>query len=221
MTGPERIRAAIMAVLESVPGIGVTHNYERFSKQNDSFQALFSVAESEAPEARRIVRGWCVHRQSWREYPYDTGKNRIRTRWVVTGYASLLDTEKSELSFDAVLDRATAAFRARPVLHDDTGMALCHTRTDEGGAGLQVEDSGPVMFAGLLCHRALCSLVTEHLEEIEPGISDPCICKDETTPPGIPRPLFVAAIDPVDTIAPAAELTVSIKQTNGKGGNHA
>jgi hypothetical protein len=33
---------------------------------------------------------------------------------------------------------------------------------DEGDAGVQVPESGPVMFAGVLCHAARLTLATRH-----------------------------------------------------------
>ena len=130
-------------------------------------------------------------------------RNRVRTRWLIRGFASLVDAQATELAFDRLLDDMAATVRAATVLYDAQGDALGHTVTDDG-AGLQLDESGPVMFAGVLCHGATFSLTTEHLEEIEPNISDPTASPrpgEETE--GCPR--YVAAIDPADVPAPAAE----------------
>lgn len=196
MSGHKRIRAALVALLETVPGIGTLHNYERFSKNPKEFHALYLQGQN--------IRGFYVRRQSYRETPYSTMKNRVRTRWVIKGFASLVDADATELVFDELLDAIAATLRAKPVLFENMLTPLCHTVTDDG-AGLQLEDSGPVMFAGVLCHGATFSLTTEHLEEIEPNISDPTASPE----PGEDKegcPGYLAAIDPADVAAPAAEV---------------
>ena len=196
MTGHKRIRAALVALLEAVPGIGTLHNYERFASKPKEFQALYLQGQD--------IRGFYVRRQSYRETPYSTMKNRVRTRWVIRGFASLVDADATELAFDDLLDAIAAMLRAKPVVYDADGNGLCHTVTDDS-AGLQLEDSSPVMFAGVLCHGATFSLTTEHLEEIEPNISDPTA----SPRPGEEKegcPSYLAAIDPADVTAPAAEV---------------
>lgn len=196
ITGHERIRAALIALLRAVPGTGRVHEYERFSGKPKDFQALYMQG--------RDIRGFYVRRQSYRETPFSSLRNRVRTRWILKGFASLVDADATELAFDRLLDELAATLRATPILFDADGNALCHTVTDDG-TGLQLDESGPVMFAGVLCHGATCSLTTEHLEEIEPGISDPTARpKPGEDIPGCPR--YVAAIDPADAPAPAAEV---------------
>jgi len=196
ISGHERIRTALLELLRAVPGIGHVHAYERFSKTPQGFQALYQQGD--------VILGWYVHRQSWRELPFSSLQNRVRTRWVIQGFASLLDANETELAFDTLIDAVARAVRKRPVLFDAQENALCHTVQDDG-AGLQLEESGPVMFAGVLCHAAKFSLGTEHMEEIEPDISDPTAC-----PPSGKEtkgcPDYRAAIAPKDVSAPAAEL---------------
>jgi len=199
MTGHERIRAALVALLQSVPGMGAVHNYERFSKSPKDFQALYLQGQD--------IRGFYVRRQSYRELPHSSTRNKVRTRWLIRGFASLVDAEASELAFDRLLDDMAAAVRTRPVLLDAEDNALGHTVTNDG-AGLQLEESGPVMFAGVLCHGATFSLTTEHLEEIEPGISDPTACSS--------APYLLASLTPADVTAPAAE----VKAPFALGGNN-
>lgn len=203
MTGHERIRAALVALLQTVPSMGAVHNYERFSRNPKDFQALYQQG--------RDIRGFFVRRQSWREMPYSSTRNKVRTRWTIRGFASLVDADATELAFDRLLDEVAATVRAKPVFYDAEDNALCHTVTDDG-ASLQLDESGPVMFAGVLCHAATFSLTTEHLEEIEPHISDPTAAPKDSEEPGQPGaghercPFMRAAIDPADVAAPAAEL---------------
>jgi hypothetical protein len=192
MTGHERIRAALVALLQTVPGIGVVHNYERFSKAPKDFQALYQQGQN--------IRGFYVRRQSYRELPYSSTRNKVRTRWTVRGFASLVDADATELAFDRLLDDMAALVRAKPVLFDTKDNELCHTVTDDGAA-LQLIESGPVMFAGVLCHGAAFSLTTEHLEEIERFVSDPTACN---------VPYLLASLTPADVTAPAAEAKVPL-----------
>lgn len=207
MSGHKRIRAALVALLETVPGMGTLHNYERFASKPKDFQALYLQGQN--------IRGFYIRRQSYRETPYSTMKNRVRARWIIKGFASLVDADATELAFDDLLDAIAATLRATPILFDANGNALCHTVTDDS-AGLQLEESGPVMFAGVLCHGATFSLTTEHLEEIEPNISDPTA----SPKPGQEKegcPGYLAAIDPADVTAPAAEVKAPFA-TDSEGG---
>lgn len=210
MSGHERIRAALIALLRAVPGIGTVHEYERFSKDQQGFQALYQQGN--------VILGWYVRRQSYRENIFSSTRNRVRTRWIIQGFASLVDASASELAFDKLLDAVAAAVRTRPVLYDAEDNALCHTVTDEGAA-LQLEEAGPVMFAGVLCHGAKFTLGTEHLAQIEPLVSDPTAGpKDgdgaggdqggpgDESGGGNACPTYRAVIDPSDLPAPAAEL---------------
>lgn len=202
MIGHECIRAALVALLTTVPGIGCLHSYERFSEDSRELQALYLQGNE--------IRGFHIRRQSWREMPYSSTRNKVRTRWLIRGFASRVDARGSELAFDSLLDDIATAVRAKPVLYDANGNALCHTVTDEG-ASLQLEESGPVMFADVWCHSATFSLSTEHLEENECFISDPMASPDPSAPnnpaPGEREcPYMIAVIHPSNVAAPAAAL---------------
>lgn len=203
MTSTQRIRNELQALISSVPGTGQVHPYERFAVKSQEFARLYQQGQR--------VQGFFVHRQGSREYQYSSQLNRVRTRWVIRGFASLVDAEATELAFDDLLDALRAAVRARPVLYDAADNALAHTSTDDG-AGLQLDESGPVMFAGVLCHGATFSLTTEHLEEIEPYISDPTASPGPVDPENPTQqeqncPCYRAAIIAADVSAPAVELT--------------
>lgn len=199
MSGHGRIRAALMTLLQTVPGIGRVHNYERFSKSPQDFQKLYQDGND--------ILGWYVRRQSYRELPFTSTRNRVRTRWVLQGFAGLVDGKATELAFDNLIDAIAEAVRARPVLYDAEGKGLCHTVTDDG-AGLQLEESGPVMFAGVLCHGARFGLTTEHMEQVAIGGSDAEECAS---------PCLRLAIDPVDVQAPASEVMTLLVQAGNRG----
>lgn len=147
------IRDAIVAKLQTVAGIGVVHGFERYAEQVPKFKELYVQAGK--------VNGWLVRRASWRRAPFSNERRMVITRWQIRGYSSLLDGDQSELAFDLVLDRIADAFDADETLGD-----LLYASDADNLAGIQLEDSGPVMFAGVLCHSARLALTTIHLVEI-------------------------------------------------------
>jgi len=147
------IRDAIVAKLQTVAGIGVVHGFERYAEQVPKFKDLYVQGGK--------VNGWLVRRASWRREPFSNERRMVITRWQIRGYASLVDAEQSELAFDLVLDHIADAFDADETLGD-----LLYASDADNLAGIQLEDSGPVMFAGVLCHSARLALTTVHLVEI-------------------------------------------------------
>ena len=163
MSYNQKIRAAIKATLEKVPNSGVIHEYERFSKDPKSFSAMYLK--------NNALLGWHIRRLNISEQKFSSMYNRVTITWRIRGFAGLVDGAGSELVFDELIDNIRAAFRRLPVLCDQAGEELAKTVVN-GQAGVQVQNSEPVMFAGVLAHRVTLALTTEHLEEIEPVISD-------------------------------------------------
>lgn len=145
----ETIRAAIVARLNATPGIGRVHSYERFARSEKEFRDLYA-------DGNRIL-GWHVRRTK----THSVGRgaaHQVAHNFSIRGFMSLEDASASELAFDALIESIRAAFRA-----DDTLGGLARTCSDETGAGVQVADSGPVMFAGVLCHAATLQLTVHTL----------------------------------------------------------
>lgn len=149
------IRSAIVAVLNGVPNIGVVHNRERHAADQAKLKALYYDA--------RIgqIRGWFVRRLTTQE----TGQLRTDTvehiRWRIVGVMAFDDASESELTFDALIESVRDAFRADDTL--DGTVDQCSVPVDGGGAGesaIQLDDSGPVMFGGVLCHSARLGINT-------------------------------------------------------------
>lgn len=163
MSMDRKVRAGLASLLRRVPGIGVVHEYERFTKNERQFQELY-VRDGQ-------LLGWHLRRGTVKETIFDTQVFRVRTRWHIRGLAALVDSKASELAFDALVDQVRRTFRRFPELKNEEGRGYARTLTDEG-AGVAVDESGPVMFAGALCHSVKLSLVTEHFEEIEPKLSE-------------------------------------------------
>lgn len=144
-------RAAIVAVLEGVAGIGRVHSFERYAKAEGKLREIYTIGGR--------LEGWFVRRTATR---VTAPALRIRTvihRWRIRGYMGLEDAEQSELAFDARLEAIRAAFDASTTLG-----GVCETTHVDDLAGAQLEDSSPVMFAGVLCHGARFALSTRHRE---------------------------------------------------------
>ncbi len=142
------VRAAIVATLESVPGIGVVHAYERYAKKVGEFAALYQRDD--------LLLGWYVHRRAERTATIGVGHDTTTTEWLITGYRALEDDVASALAFDSLVDAVIDAFRADHTLGGVVG-SIVDPDTKEGPGLIE---SQPVMFAGVLCHRAILRLVT-------------------------------------------------------------
>jgi len=142
------IRAAIVAKLNAIPGIGTVNAYQRYADDMRDLEAMY-VDDG-------VLHGWFVRRLTVKEEAHSRGRNVETTQWLVHGYMAINDAAQSELAFDALLDAVRDAFRYWPPL---PGLGLL-SDLDGGQAGIAVTESAPVLFAGVLCHSASCLLVT-------------------------------------------------------------
>lgn len=154
MTAVAAIRAAIVATLRSVPGIGVVNDHERYAKAVDGLRALY------VPSGEQQLRGWWVRRVKLAERDRVLPRSIEYTQWRIQGVMALDDASASELAFDDLIETARAAFRA----NDTLGGTVSQCALPDGSeAGLQLLDAGPVNFAGVLCHGARLSLTTQRI----------------------------------------------------------
>ena len=136
------IRAQYKAILETVAGIGVVHDYARLAVDWAKFLELYKD-----PATEKIL-GWDISRESSPATKYIIGGASPNARadrshvFLIRGYAGLQDSTGSEKTFqdlvDAVLDKflplATlngAALAADPMVltlvgERMFGSALCH-----------------------------------------------------------------------------------------------
>lgn len=141
------IRAAIVAKLKTVAGIGQVYDYERYGKTDKDFREIYA--------ARDRVLGWHVRRVARREAPVF---NEVMTDWEIRGFMGLEDAAASELDFDTLVDAICDAWRADPTL----GRAVLYPH-DNARVVPELADSGPALFAGVLCHSARLKLTTRHV----------------------------------------------------------
>ncbi len=144
------IRAAIVAKLRAVPGIGQVHDYERYAKAEKDFRGLYQ-------DGSRLL-GWHVRRVKARETSPSMSRRHRRVTWQIRGFMSFDDAAASEMAFDGLIESVIDAFRGDENLG---GVVDATVEPDgDGLAGIQLDDAGPVMFAGVLCHAATLSITT-------------------------------------------------------------
>lgn len=148
------IRNAIATVLATVPDIGVIHGYERYTDKTRDFREFY--------QRDGKILGWSIRRIGFSEIVETDTVSTVRSRWQIKGYRSLDDDMATEIEFDELVDLVADVFRAKPTL--DGAVAATGAR---GETPIQLEDSGPVRFAGVLCHEVRLSLLTEHYVSTE------------------------------------------------------
>lgn len=152
-----QIREAIRVKLAGLSGIGKVHDYERFAADETAFQALYYDTASGR------IKGWNFYREATPESDLNNGEVRRIHAWRITGVMGLDDADATGKLFDDLVDLIATAFRTDRTLG---GLVLDVKDLDQeyGASGIQVEAIEPVMFAGVLCHRAKLKLVTETTE---------------------------------------------------------
>lgn len=151
-----QIRDAIAAKVLTVANIGQVHKYDRFAKGEKDFRLLY--------EFNGQIRGWNIRRITRSDTAETMLSSNVINKWSIKGFMSLADADASELVFDGLIEDLCEAFRLDPTL----GGLIFSTVIPAKGmlAGIQVEDSGPVMFAGVLCHSARLVLYTWHQRRV-------------------------------------------------------
>lgn len=146
------IRTAIQAAVASVANTGVVHLYERYAANLSALKALYQATPADP------LRGWFIRRESTRETGIAIPRYLEVVQWQLRGFMALDDSAQSELAFDDSIEGIRDALRADSTL----GGAVMKTGLLQPNAerGVQLDDAGPVMFAGVLCHGARIRLTT-------------------------------------------------------------
>ncbi|MBE0627981.1 MAG: hypothetical protein IH603_00015 [Burkholderia vietnamiensis] len=147
------IRAAIKAKIAAVADIGVVNDYERYSKNQSELQAQYVATIAGSKQ----LRGWNIRRKTTKETSPATGSYAVTHAWDLRGYMALDDSAESEKTFDGLIEALRDAFRT-----DENLGGLISSTVIEDAAGVQVIESVPVLFAGVLCHSARLRLFTRH-----------------------------------------------------------
>ena len=151
------IRAAHKAKLLTVANIGVVNDYERYSKDQSALQAQYVAMIAGAKQ----LRGWNIRRVKTQEKSPDVaGPSVVTHTWDFRGYMALDDSAASEKTFDDLIEAIRDAYRG----DENLGGAVSTTVMEDGTAGVQVIESVPVLFAGVLCHSARLRTFTRHYQ---------------------------------------------------------
>lgn len=154
-TTVEQLRTAIKAKIESVANIGLVHDYERYLKESSKLLTLYSTTLQTGTR----IYGWHFRRVRTVEQLVSTGRNYTDHYWRMRGFMGLDDTDATEKKFDVQIELIRDAFRAAPNLgFTDVDTHFAEANANQGG--VNVEESEPVLFCGVLCHAARMALIT-------------------------------------------------------------
>lgn len=154
------VRAAIVAKLQTVAGIGVVHAFEPVVKDLAGLRQMYQAQDLG-------LRGWYVRRMTTSEVGEIYERTAEYATWRIQGYAAISDGGASELDMQALIEDMRQAFR---VDYDLGGLIASQSSQSNGGEiGLQVREFSSVMFCDVLCHSVRLELSTErHLDIEEP-----------------------------------------------------
>lgn len=146
------VRAAIVAAMNTVPEIGVVQPFERYAHDLAKLKQLYFSA------THQQLRGWYVRRLTTSENGILPPRYLEAVTWRIQGFMALDDAASSELVMDELIESLRAVFRADRTL----GGTVTKTGRLQPNAerGLQLVDSGPVLFGGVLCHGARFTILT-------------------------------------------------------------
>lgn len=149
-------REALVALIASVPEVGLVHARERYAASEADFRAMYLFTPTGGAQQ---VRGWWVRRSATAEHAINNLRTVSVVTWTVRGYMSFNDAQASELVFDELVEAIRSAVRADATLGGACPIGPLKDG-DDVTDGVQVTDAGPVMFAGVLCHSAVLQLKT-------------------------------------------------------------
>ncbi len=163
MTDP--VRDAIVTVIRRVPEVGQVHNRERFAKDSKRLLDLYGWPNPNPATGAQAVRGWFVSLLAEAHRPKRVGRATVLSDWRMTGFLGFEDAEASELVMADLARAIVAAFRADPTLGGVIARQSDSQAGDGAAVGPQIQRIEPVMFCGVLTHRASLTLTTERFTE--------------------------------------------------------
>jgi hypothetical protein len=150
-----QIRTALHARIAAVPDVGIVHDRERYAKNEAHFRNLYLYTPT---GGQPQIRGWWIRRQATLEKAIDIGPFGLQQHtWLVRGFMAFDDATASEIVFDELIEAIRDAIRADVTLG---GVCSAGPLAADGEDGMQVDDVGPVMFAGALCHSVMLTFKT-------------------------------------------------------------
>jgi len=151
------VREQIRVILAGVSGIGIIHDYRRWSGDWSRFLDLFKDANGK-------LNGWMISREKTPETVMSQGGRNTRTHhFKIYGIYGLKDSDGSELIFQDLVEAVCTAFRSKDTLNGTVWSCTPAENAPEGVAGIQVDLVEPRMFGNVLCHYAELSLYAQEL----------------------------------------------------------
>lgn len=147
------IAADIKAKLESIPGTGIIHSYERQVVDMAKFIALFKDATGK-------ICGWEITRKAVPEH--FRGVVNRNHQMIIQGYMGLQDQAASAVTFQDMCDDICDLFRAADAPDGATYQYRNSEEPDKTPP--QIELINDRMFGNVLCHHAVISIsITERI----------------------------------------------------------
>ncbi len=127
------LRANIKTKLETVSGIGIVYDYERFAADDGRFIELFKHSNGK-------IMGWEITRNAVPKIEPRGGKFRVTHAYLIKGYYGLRDADRSEVAMNVIVDAVLLTFMSAKTtgaashtlprvntIHARTfGQVLCH-----------------------------------------------------------------------------------------------
>lgn len=144
----EAIRLKIQEIVERVPDRGIVHPYSRWAVDWTKFLALF-----QDPVSKRVL-GWEIGRQAAPGVYIDTVEEEVVHTYVIRGYMSLNDADRTEILFNALIESVRAEFRK-----DFTLGGL-----NELPTGFNVRTLDERFFGTVLCHYCEIAIQVQEIQ---------------------------------------------------------
>lgn len=155
MTTLADIRAAIVAELQAIASIGIVHDYERYAKGEGEFRTLYLY---DLGGGEKQIRGWYLRRVGTTQTREVMGSHEDVHQWQLRGFMAIDDASASEKAFDDLIEAIRERFRV-----NDSLSGLIASIYSPEGKGVEVAESQPVLFGGVLCHSVKLRFFTQHL----------------------------------------------------------
>jgi len=157
----QQILEDIRQKMEGIAGIGVVHNYQRWSADWKKFLQHFAYTPEGSDQQE--IRGWTISRAAALEHL--RGAYFRHHIFKLRGYMGLKDDAATEVTFQELIEDICDMFRsAEPVDPAANWYYLYGDEPDEDSAQAEVIDIR--IFGGTLCHYA--ELTVHCMERIVP-----------------------------------------------------
>ncbi len=142
------IRTEIKSLLETVPGIGKVHDFERWTTDWKKFLEYFKTEDNK-------INGWTISRSTTEEEAQSMAVNIRTHQIIIKGYYGLKDSVESEKTFQALIESICDVLRSN---HDLNGSCLTSDPP-------QVTKVYPRPFGGVLVH--VCNIALSVDERLQ------------------------------------------------------